>query len=86
MIRGLLTLVVFCALAYCGTVVPLGAPRKLDHPGWPWSTADFRLTFVGHVRAIWHTEEVQDLKNGIEDEAGPATRDIKHKVHEVTAP
>ncbi len=86
MIRGLLTLFVIGALGYCGTTVPLGAPHKLADPGWPWATSESRLTFAGHVRAIWHTEEVQDLKNGIEDETGPATREIKHKVHEVTAP
>ena len=28
-------------------------------------------TFFEHVRAIWHTEEVQDLKHGVEDKAGP---------------
>jgi hypothetical protein len=28
-------------------------------------------TFFEHVRAIWHTEEVQDLKKGVEDKAGP---------------
>ena len=29
-------------------------------------------TFFEHVRAIWHTEEVQDLKKGVEDKAAPA--------------
>ncbi len=28
-------------------------------------------TFFEHVQAIWHTEEVQDLKNGVEDKASP---------------
>ncbi len=28
-------------------------------------------TFFGHVRRIWHTEEVQELKHGVEDKAGP---------------
>jgi hypothetical protein len=30
-----------------------------------------KRTFFGHVRAIWHTEEVQDLKEGVKDTAGP---------------
>ena len=42
-------------------------------------------TFFGHVRAIWATEEVQDLKNGVTERAGPAARDLKNKVHELTA-
>jgi hypothetical protein len=29
-------------------------------------------TLVGHVRAIWHTEQVQDLKEGVKEKAGPA--------------
>ena len=29
-------------------------------------------TLVGHIRAIWHTEEVQDLKEGVKQKAGPA--------------
>jgi hypothetical protein len=85
MIRGLLTLVVLIGLGYCSTAVPLGSVRPLADPGWPWSTHESRLTFAGHVRAIWHTEEVQDLKHDIEEEAGPAARDLKHRLHEVTA-
>ena len=34
-------------------------------------------TLFGHVRAIWHTEEVQDLKNGVEDKAAPAVDKLK---------
>ena len=30
-----------------------------------------KRTFVGHIRAIWHTEEVQELKHGVKDKAGP---------------
>ncbi len=30
-----------------------------------------KRTFFGHVRAIWHTEEVQDLKDGVEEKAKP---------------
>jgi hypothetical protein len=29
-------------------------------------------TLVGHVRAIWHTEQVQDLKEGVKEKAAPA--------------
>jgi hypothetical protein len=29
-------------------------------------------TLVGHIRAIWHTGEVQDLKEGVKEKAGPA--------------
>lgn len=29
-------------------------------------------TLVGHIRAIWHTEEVRDLKDGVKEKAGPA--------------
>ncbi len=83
--RSLLTLVVLLALAYCATAVPIGAPRKLADPGFPYSTHEARLTFAGHVRAIWHTEELQDLKNGLEDQAGPALQDLKHEVHKRTA-
>ena len=34
-------------------------------------------TFFGHIRAIWHTEEVQDLKHGVEDKAGPTVDKLK---------
>lgn len=44
-----------------------------------------KRTFFGHVRAIWATDEVQDLKNGVQEKAGPAARDLKNKVHEMTA-
>ena len=44
-----------------------------------------KRTFFGHVRAIWATEEVQDLKNGVQEKAGPAARDLKTKVHDLTA-
>ncbi len=44
-----------------------------------------KRTFFGHVRAIWATEEVQDLKNGVQEKAGPAARELKNKVHELTA-
>ncbi|MFT3694787.1 MAG: hypothetical protein QM831_16680 [Kofleriaceae bacterium] len=40
-----------------------------------WFSVSVKLgekTLVEHVRAIWHTKEAQDLKNGVEDKAGPA--------------
>jgi len=44
-----------------------------------------KRTFFGHVRAIWDTEQVQDLKDGVKETAGPAARDLKNKVHDLTA-
>jgi hypothetical protein len=29
-------------------------------------------TLWGHIRAIWHTEQVQDLKDGVKEKTGPA--------------
>jgi hypothetical protein len=37
-------------------------------------------TFFGHVRAIWATDEVQDLKHGVEDKAGPAAKRVKRGI------
>jgi hypothetical protein len=37
-------------------------------------------TFFGHIRAIWATEEVQDLKHGVEEKAGPAVEKVKRGV------
>lgn len=39
-----------------------------------------KRTFFGHVRAIWATEEVQDLKHGVEEKAGPAVERVKRGV------
>jgi len=39
-----------------------------------------RRTFFGHIRAIWHTEEVQELKHGVEEKAGPAAAKVKRGV------
>ena len=44
-----------------GALVYAGATVKLG-----------QKTFFEHVRAIWHTEEVQDLKKGVEDKAAPS--------------
>ena len=41
--------------------------------GFIWFGSTVKLgnrTFFGHVRAIWHTEEVQDLKHGVQGEGG----------------
>ena len=37
-------------------------------------------TLVGHVRAIWHTGEVQDLKSGVKEKAGPAVDRLERGV------
>lgn len=36
-----------------------------------------KRTFFEHVRAIWHTEQMQDLKVGVEDTAKPAVEKLK---------
>jgi hypothetical protein len=41
-----------------------------------------KRTLVGHVRAIWHTEEVQELKEGVKEKAGPAVDRIGRGVKE----
>lgn len=61
-------------LLIVGVLVFLGATVKLG-----------KRTFFGHIQAIWATEEVQDLKHGVEEKAGPAARELKNKVHEMTA-
>jgi hypothetical protein len=37
-------------------------------------------TFFGHVRAIWATDEVQDLKEGVKETAGPTVNRVKRGV------
>ena len=39
-----------------------------------------KRTFFGHIRAIWQTEEVQDMKQGIEKKASPAVDRVKRGV------
>jgi hypothetical protein len=39
-----------------------------------------KRTLVGHVRAIWHTGEVQDLKQGVKEKAGPAVDRLERGV------
>lgn len=53
-------------LALIGAFVYFGATVKLGH-----------RTFFGHVRAIWHTEEARELKDGVKETAGPAADRLK---------
>ncbi len=53
-------------LALAGALAFCGATVKLGN-----------RTFFGHVRAIWHTDEAQELKDGVEDTAGPAAKRLK---------
>lgn len=39
-----------------------------------------KRTFVGHVRAIWQTEAVQELKDGVKEKAAPAVERIERGV------
>ncbi|HEY4183129.1 MAG TPA: hypothetical protein VGM90_40175 [Kofleriaceae bacterium] len=39
-----------------------------------------KRTLWGHMRAIWATSEVQDLKNGVEEKAGPTVEKVKRGV------
>ena len=39
-----------------------------------------KRTFFGHVQAIWKTDEVQDMKDGIKDKAGPTMNKVKRGV------
>ena len=41
-----------------------------------------KRTLVGHIRAIWHTEQVQDLKEGVKEKAGPAVDRLERGVRE----
>lgn len=56
-------------LALIGAFVFLGATVKLGN-----------RTFFGHVRAIWHTEEAQELKHGVKEKAGPAASRVKRGI------
>jgi hypothetical protein len=40
-----------------------------------------KRTFVGHIRAIWHTEEVQDLKDGVKEKTKPAVDRLERGVN-----
>jgi hypothetical protein len=39
-----------------------------------------KRTFVGHVRAIWHTDEARDLKDGVKEKAKPAVDRLERGV------
>jgi hypothetical protein len=39
-----------------------------------------KRTLWGHMGAIWATPEVQDLKNGVEEKAGPTVEKVKRGV------
>jgi hypothetical protein len=57
-------------LAFAGALAWCGATVKLGNK-----------TFFGHVRAIWHTEEVQELKDGVKDTAGPAVHRMERGIN-----
>ena len=40
-----------------------------------------KRTFVGHIRAIWHTEEVQELKDGVKEKTKPAVDRLERGVN-----
>lgn len=71
----MIKLIVLLALA--GALAYCGATVKLG-----------KRTFFGHVQAIWKTDEVQDMKDGITEKAGPAvekvTRGVKKGIEEAT--
>lgn len=39
-----------------------------------------KRTLWGHIQAIWHTEQVQELKEGVKEKAGPAVDRIERGV------
>jgi len=39
-----------------------------------------KRTLVGHIRAIWNTEQVQDLKDGVKEKAGPAVERVERGI------
>jgi hypothetical protein len=39
-----------------------------------------KRTFFGHVQAIWKTDEVQDMKEGFKEKAGPTVDKVKRGV------
>jgi hypothetical protein len=41
-------------------------------------------TLVGHIRAIWHTEEVRDLKDGVKEKTRPAVQRLERGIHAAT--
>jgi hypothetical protein len=41
-------------------------------------------TLVGHIRAIWHTEEVRDLKDGVKQKTRPTVERLERGIHAAT--
>jgi hypothetical protein len=39
-----------------------------------------KRTLWGHAKAIWSTEEAKDARDGIEEKAGPAAKEVKERV------
>ena len=39
-----------------------------------------KRTFFGHVKAIWATDEAQQLKEGVKEKAGPAADRVKRGI------
>src|SRR5439155_23776990 len=64
---GVIRLLLFLVVA--GALAYCGATVKLG-----------KRTFFGHVRAIWHTEEMEDLKSGVKETAGPAVHKLEKGV------
>ncbi len=56
-------------LAICGVLAFCGATVPLG-----------KKTFFGHVKAIWSSEPMNDLKDGVKETAGPATDKAKEFV------
>jgi hypothetical protein len=56
-------------LAFAGALAFCGATVKLGN-----------RTFFGHVRAIWATDEAQQLKQGVKESAGPAANKLKRGI------
>jgi hypothetical protein len=51
--------------------------------GLAWCGSTVKLgkrTFFGHVQAIWKTEEMQELKQGVKETAGPTADKVKRGV------
>ena len=40
-----------------------------------------KRTFFGHVRAIWHSEEMEDLKDGVKEKSGPTVDKLERGGH-----
>ena len=52
-----------------------------------WFATNVQLgkhTLVGHVRAIWHTEEVRDLKDGVKERTRPAVERLERGMRAAT--